>query len=572
MRFRLYIIFLSLIFLISCNESDFDHRLKDIAAMASGHPQEALCLLDSINPRELSNKDRHYYDLLSVKVRDKNYITHKSDSLILNVIEYYSSAGDKTLLPEALYYGGRVYSDLGDYPSAIRYFQNCLELVPSNNANNELRGNVLSQTARLLNSLRLYDQAIPYIQEAIYIDSISNDLQNLFYDIQLLGAINLHSKKYDSAESYFKQALDLAKHISPQDTLQAQMYLAAVKYEKNNLDSAIILIKNVPDKIHPLYRNTALAYAAKIHLTRGDLDSAYYYALDLVQNKNPNNKKVGYQIILSEKLRNFLPLDSISHYFNDYSNILETYFDQNQKEYSILQNSFYNYQVHVRERKKAEAQKTNLVRLIYVIIIILLCLSVIILILKNRQKSNLLQLREALDNIERLRCLLQSKENNVLTDNQNILFTDTTPHNSKKQDTAELKKRLRKELLALRQTQQSEVSLTIINSDAYKKLQTYISQDRIITEKNPLWKELETVILEESKYFKDHLILLTGSPLKDSAYHIALLIKCGISPTQMTTLIGKTKGTISYQRGQLCLKILGEKLGAQTADEIIRLL
>lgn len=561
---------MSLIFLISCNNLNYNDQLKNIAAKASSRPKEALSLLDNINPLELSESDRHYYDLLLVKVNDKNYITHKSDSLILNIIEYYSANGDNDLLPEALYYGGRVYSDLGDYPTAVGFFHNCLELLPSNTSNLELRGNVLSQTARLLNTLRLYDQALPYLREVIHIDSISNDYTNLFYDIQLLGAINLHAQNYDYAELCFKKAWILANQVSPQDTLQTKIYLAAIKHKQNDLDSALLLIKDIPNKINPLSRNLALAYAAIIHLDCGNIDSAYYYALDLIKNDNPNNKKTGYQILLSDKLRPLIPSDSIGFYFNDYSHILETYFDQNQTECSLLQNSYYNYQVHVRERKKAEDQKSNLIKLIYVITIIPLGLFILILILKNRQKSQLLQLREALDNIEHLHRLLQSKGNEdiVISENKNYI----EKYFSNKQDTTELKNRLRKELLDLRQSHQPEVSLKIINSEAYKKLQSYITQEKIITEKNPLWKELETIVLEESPHFKDHLVLLTGENLKDSAYHIALLIKCGISPTQMTTLIGKTKGTISYQRGQLCLKVIGEKLGAKTADDIIRLL
>lgn len=54
---------------------------------------------------------RMYYDLLTVKVRDKAYIRHTSDSLIRNVLRYYEHQDDKKHLPETYYYAGRVYSD-----------------------------------------------------------------------------------------------------------------------------------------------------------------------------------------------------------------------------------------------------------------------------------------------------------------------------------------------------------------------------------------------------------------------------------------------------------------------------
>ena len=108
-----YSILIPLILLIfGCSESSHDRRLVHIAEIVSDEPEEALSCLDSICPDDLAEADRHYYDLLSIKANDKAYIDHTSDSLILDVLDYYASP-DKENYPEALYYGGRVYSDLG---------------------------------------------------------------------------------------------------------------------------------------------------------------------------------------------------------------------------------------------------------------------------------------------------------------------------------------------------------------------------------------------------------------------------------------------------------------------------
>ena len=52
-----------------------------------------------------------------------------TDSLIRTVLEYYEKHPGSEQYPEALYYGGRVYSDLGDSPTALRYFQHALDAL-----------------------------------------------------------------------------------------------------------------------------------------------------------------------------------------------------------------------------------------------------------------------------------------------------------------------------------------------------------------------------------------------------------------------------------------------------------
>ena len=88
----------------SCRGAHSDPRLTEIASIVSDRPHDALQLLDSINPAGLPEPDRHYFDLLSIKARDKAYIDHTSDSLILDVIDYYTShpGDDRLLYAEAL--------------------------------------------------------------------------------------------------------------------------------------------------------------------------------------------------------------------------------------------------------------------------------------------------------------------------------------------------------------------------------------------------------------------------------------------------------------------------------------
>lgn len=173
MNNHILLFLISVFVLVGCSEEKQDGRLTRIADIVADSPQEALQSLDSINSDSLSEADRYYYDFLTLKAQDKAYVPHTSDSLYLRVHDYYAKKGSDDFFTEVLYYGGRVYSDLGDYPTALQYFHQALDRLPEDTDNLSLRGCVLSQTGRLLNTLRLYDEAIPY-----FVSSLENVRKN----------------------------------------------------------------------------------------------------------------------------------------------------------------------------------------------------------------------------------------------------------------------------------------------------------------------------------------------------------------------------------------------------------
>ena len=195
-----------------CSKTEHDARLKEIAEIVSDSPQEALLRLDSIDCQTLSESDRHYYDLLTIKAKDKAYIQHTSDSLILDVISYYENNPQSSLYAEALYYGGRVYSDIGDAPTALQYFHKALDNIPEGSQSLNLKARVLSQTGGLLQDISLYDEAIPYIEKSLKICELNKDTTNIVYELQLLGGTYLRARKYRLAEYYFNRAIEMSSN------------------------------------------------------------------------------------------------------------------------------------------------------------------------------------------------------------------------------------------------------------------------------------------------------------------------------------------------------------------------
>ena len=80
--------------------------LSDIQAMGDSCPQKAMLRLDSIRPQFENESEymRNKLALLDIRLRDKAYITHTSDSIIKQVCSYFEKYGSDREKQEAYYY------------------------------------------------------------------------------------------------------------------------------------------------------------------------------------------------------------------------------------------------------------------------------------------------------------------------------------------------------------------------------------------------------------------------------------------------------------------------------------
>ena len=123
-----------LLLLCACEPRRYPSSLVTADSLASVCPDSALVLLAALEPdtARMPLAHRMYYRLLCVKAADKAYLPHTSDSLIRPLLHYYMEDGDPRLLPEAYYYAGRVYRDLGNDLQALDYFEEALHAIRQN--------------------------------------------------------------------------------------------------------------------------------------------------------------------------------------------------------------------------------------------------------------------------------------------------------------------------------------------------------------------------------------------------------------------------------------------------------
>lgn len=556
-----------------------DTRLTRIAATVSDHPERALQDLDSINPDDLSESDRHFHDFLTIKARDKAFITHESDSLILDVIDYYSAYQSDPIYPEALYYGGRVYYELGDYPTALQYFQQALDNPGQAPDTTDLKNRLNSQIGGLLCDLRLYKRAIPYFSQMLKNKMQKHDSIGIVYAQQGIGTLyyNLGTMEFQdflrerflkSADSILTRSLDYATSLPISYSANSKIHLAAVRQAKGDFTSAINLIRHTPAQVKPIQRNVALAYAADIYMDAGIMDTAYMYAHELITNEDILNKKTGYRIILSPEFRHTLHPDTLNQYYTDYKEILESYFDDNANEQALLQESLYNYKLHEREKLKEHAANERLRWIIAGIVILALIASSIMLFIRNRDKAIIIQLRDNLDSLQKLKSQLpppaESAAMNPLSD------ADSTEPDTINKEPA-LREKLRDELMALyEQSKSQKISPIILNSNIYFQITSLISEGKHIDDET--FDELKRTVLQASPKFIDNLKILTQNKLTELDLQTALLIKCGFRPSEMTVLFARSNGAIIYRRNTLATKVFGHTESVDVVNGIIRLL
>ena len=528
--------------------------------------------LENISTDSLNEAECKFRSFLIIKASDKAYIPHSNDTAYLAVKDYFSKHHEE-LYPEVLYYGGRVYSDIGDYPTALQYFNEALEKLDDSEKNLDLRATINSQTGRLLNEIRVYDQALDFLNEAIRIGEQLRDTIGVVYDLQLAGAISLRAERIDKARGYILKAQSMSERLSPDFIATNNMYLARAACKQGDLTNARMHIQRALPYVDSITLNEAYAVGAEIYHRSGNNDSAYIFAKRIADGEDNLCKHIAYYFLVY-KLSDYIPTDSLPSYLQRYHVSLEKSLNVNENEASLMQTSLYNYKVHDRKRMEAELKQRQLFYWIIGITLSAMFIIIVLITIKYRQQRTINEIREQLDNIRILRERLSADTSHTLNSPDSNEKTFNQEENEATE--ASLRERLRKECMELYHDKVKNADIgaanAIIVSPVYKKILERIERNSMISDTDPLWIDLEKMILEASPRFIDNLRLLMGGKVTKTELHTAFLIKCGIRLSHMALLFSRTDSSIASRRDTISKKAFGCKLEPKVIDGIIRLL
>ena len=576
---HLFTIILSLLLLSACGNREqvqFE-KLQLIDSIAEVNADSAVAMINAINRDTLSGNDnKYYYDLLKIRTNDKAYIAHTSDSAILSVINYFENHDFNNLLPVAYYYGGRVYSDLGDAPQALEYFHKALDCE---NINTKTKAVAYSQVASIYHEQKAYDLAIPAYKKAIELDNATINTTNVIYNTNSLGSIYFKEEKIDSALSIFNQSILLAENLGLSKLVSTtKLEIAEVYIFKKDFNKAFKILDSVKGQFPKEDSTTVANTYAHLYYRLNNTDSTIFYCNKLTKSKSLNAKLNGYNILANLYLSQN-DITKATPYIIE-SQLLSDSIRKLQTPQEIRQlSSIYNYQIRERENNKLkqEAQE-NKIKIIFLVgsitIIIILALTIILFI---RKRKHIIKLK--LHNIELL--LKQSNEfnENTIAENNNRIVQLESQISSINCENQSLIQELenQKKLLELNNEKaiiyqnQKDNAIIAFNNDAFivdlhNRLKNYPEGKNIISEKE--WNILTEKI---SALFPTFINTLHELPFKLSSYEfrISILVKTKFTPTEIARLTNHTDASVSMTRARLHKKLTSDNGRASDWDKFI---
>ena len=528
--------------------------------------EEAVRILKDISQNNLNQGDKSLHTLLSVKADDKLYIPHTSDSLILLSVKYEEKHRKRGYYPEALHYAGMVYSDLGDYPTATKYFEKSLDLLPNKKSFDNLRFLVLYNLTWNLLSQCLYSSADSIARQAIELAVAKNDTLRQARVYELLGNIQIHQKKYPQAITSLSNSGKLYKNLSLSDTISIITQVAYIEAKLGKIDEAVDKIKRIEPFVDSISQSLYLSMASLIYLKGGERQDAIKAAKKLLMIPDFENKICAYSVLLDPGLDDLMDSDSSKILSREYARELALHYERRDSMQSLHQLSLYNYDLHDRNRIKAENKMMKWKWSGMAAIIALLILTIILLIREriNNRRTILLQ-KTILDLTDRLS---QNVENNSIEEDA-ALSDHTDTQQEKKYFRPQESEQLLSRLIPLISENAPDIQLEVplASSVIVRKFRDSIVKNELSSVD---WQYLEQEVMKYSPDFRNNLSLLSNGKIEEAEYKVALLIRCHFRPSEIGYILNIRPGTVSSHRGNISKKIFGRNIGNRLIDRVIK--
>lgn len=544
-----------------------DRTLDRASAMADGDPVAALRLLDSIDCSSLSRGQQARCLLLQIKARDKAYITHTSDSSVVEAMEYFSSHGSAAERTEAIYYCGRVYADLGDAPRALEYFDKALDRVEREAPRSQLHLNILFQKGALLRDMALYDQGVELIQKTIDLDTELQDTFYLVMDYDHLAAAYINMEEFDKAEEAVRSAMRV-RSLTDQEQARLQTKIAALKYERDSIAEALRLIRGLPERVEYLSRNYALTMASEIYWKAGLGDSAVMYARQLLTDGRGNQDKA-WKILLYASLQSGVSADSLKRCIDTYRDLLVDRFQNRNEEVAVMQNALYNYARYKADYAEAMRMRASAITVCFILVGAVLLLIIAVLYQHWRRVQTKARMQDRVLNLEP--CSAERQDASA----GEPMAPDQVPEQTSEPDPESVRRELLSRISEQASTGSGRTASYLARrsgSEGRRIIEEAVARDEAIRPQSDQWGRMEEWVRSESAGFADKLAALAGAPLSTDDFRLALMIRCGATPTDLTILLGRDKSTVSKRRKALCLLLFRENGDLRTMDGLIRVL
>ena len=473
--------------------------------------------------------------LLKTHAEDKLYVTHLSDSIMQEVVDYYDDHGASAQRAHAHYVLGRVYCDMRLSGSAISAFKKAIETRGEDSVTYLYKYKAASWLGTLYADKRLWQDALAAEKEAYGYAKKSGRKAPVIYSLRDIGRMYGHQGKGKLAIPYYRKASTIALktsntylHNMVEEEL-AGVYIAngMMAEARKSLSTPVVEEADVDEDIAARYAIWGLFYERN-----SKPDSALYFYKKSLPYGDFEFRKEVYAIIASlyRCMGNYEESASYAALYKTTADSLkraEMAEDENLMDYveeSLSAN---------KEKMKVMRQRTKLAIIVAILVLILVPLGAYTLYAFRKRKIER-QLQH-----ERLKAY-RGKVND-----------------SRKRDKEE-------EMRVLRKRQQELKITELQRSECYGKFH----DDKFL----PALKdfvELQQVLDDTYDNFTSKLKELIPAIREDEMW-VCCMIKMGMTPVRMCKVLSCKPNYLSMMRKRLYKKIFHQEGGATDFDAFIK--
>ena len=577
------VLFVSLCVLLclsACRPKPYPSLLLAADSLASVLPDSACALLASYAADTADEPlyVRMYYRLLCIKAKDKAYIVHTSDSAILPVVAYYERHKRLPHLPEAYYYAGRVYSDLGDAPQALAYFQRALDAMheDEDRVNMTVKKLVLSQMGTLFKRQNLAPEALDAYRQSLQCSELMGDSVGMIYSNRDIGHTFVLLEQRDSALYYYQCAYQLSLLLGKKQLGNGvQALMTRLYMQKENYEAAHRSLQIALQDVSKNSRSGTYSIAARYYYEVGQIDSAVWYMEQLQDVGNLYTKEEAARGLAEITLAEGKTVPAARYLYQ--ALLLGDSIRKLTKTDEVRSaHSHYNYQLREQENQRLKLQnlrqrQTNVA--ILVVFVLFACGGTLYYLHRRKVMRLRLQVAEQLQ-AEAYRNSVQYQEDtrrriSQLEEQLQSASHQLTDSESRCRQLTDEKQLLAHTLRCLEEEEQRRrlMKQRFSVSDAcllFRKKETTAAP---VTEDD--WQQLET---EADQLLDGFLRKLTTGPVRVSRQElrVSLLIRADFSIKSIAAFLHLTPTAVTSIRRRLSVKFSLPESSPQAWDEFVR--
>ncbi len=564
----LYAVFVVLMF-SACDFRRMTEQLDTISKISDTNADSACSLLKKYES-EVPNwgkGDRMHYELIKMKVENKQNVVFTSDSLIKEIVDYYKDHGSPNEQMLAYYLLGRVYYHMGEAPQALQAYYDALEKADTTRADCDIWGIavVYSQMSEIFHQQNLPNDEIWAINK--YCDYTKKSRDSVDYAIAksfLVGPYYLLGKK-DTVLQIIQSSYNELRKLGDSASAVGHHPTAIYIYlERKQLDKAAQCIGSFEkesgffDDEGNIEKGREFYYVIKgnYELAANNIDSAEYYYRKAINNGMVYEACRGMVAIYNSK-RN---IDSVAYYSCLLDDGVDSIRNQLRTDVIYRMSSLYNYSRNqkIAEQESQNAHNAHIIILFLLTIFVLGTLTVMQLYYSNKIKKQ--------NEIAKLGNALASAKREY----QNIQYELQKLKNSDVERLIEEKERKGKELKQTIESIASEGKMSAATNGLEEFAKSEIVGEFVAKKsfcadsKKPTkaeWKALETQFSKDMPMAYN--MLASEKKLSPLELHVCILLILDFEDGIIASIADALPQTVSNAKARANKKIFNES-GAQT--------